>query len=221
MARKQEVASSTPQTGYSGLSRAAQIAAAVKRIYSAYRRDQWDDPELFVTQVGTVLNSYSLPVIDYISHPLTGIQIKSEFPPTLKQVKDACDEEQARRDRLAKFEAHPHRVRYVPPEIPNHPGCRCNLFVHADAPQYPALLAWSQSPQADVRDYKLDDHGRAGLWVSLSIFNDLHQLHHVRGFKTLSDAELRAHYGQREAKSAKDAALDGERGSADFNEAQP
>lgn len=51
------------------------------------------------------------------------------------------------------------------------PGYRANVFVHADAPQYEAMLAWSKT--ADYRDWRLDERGRKGIWVSL------HWYHHV------------------------------------------
>lgn len=53
--------------------------------------------------------------------------------------------------------------------LEHEPGYRANVFVHADAPQYQAMLAWSK--KADKYDWCLDPMGRKGIWVSLSEFN--------------------------------------------------
>ena len=64
------------------------------------------------------------------------------------------------------------------------PGYRANVFVHADAPQYQAMLAWSK--KADKCDWCLDARGRRGIWVALSEFNRVNSA----GWHAPSHAEM-------------------------------
>jgi hypothetical protein len=76
----------------------------------------------------------------------------------------------------------------------NYPGCRTNVFVYSDAPQYPALMAWKDSPEnVDERDWKLDDKGRPGIHVSLTIFQQFGSSVRMRPshWKTPGDAEIK------------------------------
>lgn len=86
----------------------------------------------------------------------------------------------------------------------NSPGCRVNVFVHADARAYPAMLERSQSPDADPKDWKLDESGRPGIWVALSWLETMGSGKWRRAIAApITDAELRARYGKAEADAAR------------------
>ncbi len=164
---------------------------AAETMFACYRRDQAANPEIYAAAIGAVLSEYPKLVVDVITDPRTGIQNRCDWPPTIKEMREACDTEAAKQWRAATATPKPNFNRpYVPP--PNFPGCRANVFVRADAPQYPALKAWSESKDADHRDWKLDEKGRAGIHVSLLIFQNLGSRGRVASGQSPSEGELRA-----------------------------
>jgi hypothetical protein len=60
-------------------------------LFSAYRLDQYSDPEGFKTNIGLVLEQYPIDTIKFVTDPGTGIQRRCTFPPSVKEVVDACD----------------------------------------------------------------------------------------------------------------------------------
>lgn len=199
---------STRSSDYKGVSKPVMIAGRIKALLSGYRRDDYADPEGFIAQVGALMERHRESVIMAATDPTNArsIQRKHQFPPNIKEVADALDAEAAEQARLVKAAQQPKPIlnrAYVPP--PNFPGCRANVFVHAAAPQFGAIKSWSESPEADARDWKHDDAGRAGLWVGLLIWDGVcgGRITGARQVGSLiSDAEMRAHYGQQEAKQA-------------------
>lgn len=193
--------SSTPSNEYKGVSKQTKIAGAARAIFSAYRRDDFADPEGFVVQLGTLLEGYEVAVIEYISSPITGVQRKFDYPPNIKQIGDACEAEAKRRLAMARA-SHSPRAQlnrlYNPP--PNYPGCRANLHVFAESPQYPRVKAWMESGEADSRDYEVTGQG---IKIALSVFQNIAGGRLGGGARQVAptDAELRAIYGKREAEA--------------------
>lgn len=68
------------------------MTRAIKLIFSAYRKDDYADAKGFVAQLGTILQSYPSSVVDFISSPMTGIQRKSKFPPSIAEIVEAANE---------------------------------------------------------------------------------------------------------------------------------
>ena len=167
--------------------------ARARLMLGCYRKDEVHDPETYVTAIQLVLSDYPRVVVECVTDPRTGLpgQPDSKFGiPNAGQVKQACDAELARLHRLAQPMLKRQNRPYIPP--PNFPGCRCNVFVHAEAPQYPALLAWSQTKDADPRDWKLDEECRPGIHVALSILQNVGRISRVaQTWKSPSDAEIR------------------------------
>jgi hypothetical protein len=52
---------------------------------------------------------------------------------------------------------------------PRGPGCRANVFVASNTPQYAAMLKRSQGKDADPLDWRHDAE-RGGIWVVLGWF---------------------------------------------------
>ena len=194
--------SSTFSTNYKGLSKAQKVVKAARMIFSAYRRDDFADPEGFIAQVGAVLERYDDVVIEAVSNPRNGIQRRSNFPPNVKEIGDACEAEAARRFEIAKAARAPRpqlNRPYVPPA--NHPGCRANLLVLHEAPQFAAVEALVGSGQVDERDWQRETRG---IKIALSVFESLSAGRLTVGRHVApTDAELRAMYGKREAEAAR------------------
>lgn len=189
---------SKQQTGYSGVKKNVLAARCVKMIIASYRKDQFADAPAFIEQLYQILMQWPESVIEAVADPrrARSVQQTYKFPPALAEVSELCNEE-AEVQRKLREAAHQPRVDrnrnrdYVPP--PNFPGCRVNVFVQADAPQYPALAEWSAFPDTDERDWKLDENGRPGIWVSLSIFENIGAIRKRSSqWKTPSDGDLRA-----------------------------
>lgn len=64
---------------------------AVQRIFSAYRRADFADPDGFVVQLGSVLENYPEWVVAEVSHPKTGIQRKIKFSPSIAEIVEGCE----------------------------------------------------------------------------------------------------------------------------------
>jgi hypothetical protein len=153
--------------------------------------------------ITAVMTSYPAAIVEWATDPRTGIQATEQyrsFPPNSGEVKAFCDSEVRRIHEASKERPNFRKRDYVPPE--SYPGCRANLLMHADAPQFGAVEAWSKSPDADDRDWRYDDRGR--LWIALSVWNNLSAGRLTAGRQVgsvISDAELRARYGRAEAEA--------------------
>lgn len=63
----------------------------MKMLFSAYRLDQYPDPDGFMAQTALLLSDYPEGVVIYVTDPRTGIQRCSKWPPTIAEVTAACD----------------------------------------------------------------------------------------------------------------------------------
>jgi hypothetical protein len=109
--------------------------------------------------------------VEYVTDPRTGIPSDAQWLPSVAEVKQACIKRQAYLDRLADFDmrfASRSPTAALPKFDNARPGRRANVFVHADAPQYSHLLEVTKT--ADPADWKPDERGRPGIWVSSGLF---------------------------------------------------
>lgn len=60
-------------------------------LFSAFRADQYSDPEGYLTSLGLVLEQYPNEVIVYITDPRSGVQRHLKWPPTISEIVEACD----------------------------------------------------------------------------------------------------------------------------------
>lgn len=162
----------------------------------AYRRDQFADPESFARQSLLVFEQYELAVIEYLTDPRNSdaLQCRHRFPPGIEEIRIACGERAATLVRLRQPQTKMISRPYVPP--PSHPGCRANVLVVREAPQYAAVEAVVASGTLDERDWARDPRG---VRVALSVFDSLHSHARRSTFRPMNDDELRAHYGRKEA----------------------
>ncbi len=61
-------------------------------LFSAYRKADYADPEGFVTQLGIILSDYPPEVVRYVTDPLTGIQRRLKWPPSIAEIIEACED---------------------------------------------------------------------------------------------------------------------------------
>jgi hypothetical protein len=146
---------------------AAQRAAL---LFGCYRRGDANDPETYSAAVTAILTRFPQHVVEYVTDPRTGIPSDAQWLPSVAEVKQACIKRQAYLDRLEDFDRRfAKRPTAALPNFDNtRPGRRANVFVHADAPQYSHLLEVTKT--ADPADWKPDEGGRPGIWVSSGLF---------------------------------------------------
>ena len=67
------------------------LSTKIRMLFSSYRMDQYADPDGFLSQMGIVLAEFDPQIVAIVTSPLTGIQRKSEFPPTIAKVVEECN----------------------------------------------------------------------------------------------------------------------------------
>jgi hypothetical protein len=67
------------------------LLTKMQMLFSSYRLDQYPDPKAFMAQMGMVLGQYDAQVVAIVTSPLTGIQRKLKFPPSIAEVVEECD----------------------------------------------------------------------------------------------------------------------------------
>lgn len=135
-------------------------------VFSAYRADQYSDPESFKISLGAVLEQYPNEVITYICDPRTGIQRRSKWPPTISEMVEACDDHRAflekqRKPRSAFKERQPEPLLRDRPQ-----GYLATIFVPEGHPRYAHLVEWAKEAKPMWWKYGKASDGRQGLWVS-------------------------------------------------------
>lgn len=86
-------------------------------LLGCYRRGDANDPDIYVRAVASVLGEYPLEVIKWVCDPRHGLPSKSEWLPTVSEVKKACEEAMAPIDRRRRMEeaAEERRTALSPP----------------------------------------------------------------------------------------------------------
>jgi hypothetical protein len=64
-----------------------------KFLLGAFRRDDANDPEIYVDTIAAILSDYPQDVIAAITDPRAGIQTRQHWPPSPYEVKQACEAE--------------------------------------------------------------------------------------------------------------------------------
>lgn len=86
---------------------------SARRLLGCYRKGEAEDAEIYVGALAVVLESYPAHVAQLVTDPRTGIAGKSQFLPTVAEVRHACElemkpirDEAARLRRRAESEAN-------------------------------------------------------------------------------------------------------------------
>lgn len=140
-------------------------------LFSAYRRDDFSDPEGFVSQLGTILSDFPEEVVVYITSPKTGLQRRSKWPPTISEVLTACEEHQeflvrARAPRVTLMPSKRNDLRDL------SPGSLAKIFVPEGHNRYADLVDWTSRADRALWKFGHSSDSRAGLWVSHQAWND-------------------------------------------------
>lgn len=148
-----------------------------KAIFSAYRTDQYADPEGFLHQLGAVLEEFPDEVITHVSDPRTGVQRRSEWPPTIAKIVAACEDHAAYLDRMRKPRAVP-LPRLPSPRLQDMPaGYLAQIFVPENHSRYQALVRWSETADRLYWKYGKSSDGRQGIWVNIGIWDGSISMH--------------------------------------------
>lgn len=134
-------------------------------LFSAYRSDQYADPEGFMASLGAVLEQYPSDVVIYITDPRTGVQRGKVFPPTIAEIVAAADARIADIRRREKFEKWgqqnismleaPRHKRPSMAELKEKYGENWGINPPPDMPAKPAFKA----PTADQLQEHYAKHG--------------------------------------------------------------
>lgn len=152
------------ENSQSSRDRKALILRCQVALFSAYRIDQYADPEGFKNSLGAVLEGFPDEVIRYVCDPRTGIQRRSKWPPTISEIIEACEDHQAF---LTKVRTERPRapVAVLPPP-PRPPGHCANVFVPEGHARYQSLVDWSQTADPKMWKFGRSSDNRAGIWIA-------------------------------------------------------
>lgn len=89
----QKLPSSMPQTPSSNGhdNRRELVAKRVRLMFGCFRRGEAEDVKTYTAAVANVLLDYSEDIIVSVTEPATGLPVKFDWLPTLKQVRDECE----------------------------------------------------------------------------------------------------------------------------------
>lgn len=110
-----------------------------------------------------VLERYSDDIIREVTSPITGIQRRAKFPPSIAEIVEICDDTHERTIRFRNY-AQLGRTTFRRGKRPfdNGQGAWAQLFVPASADRYAEML--ENTKKADKREWRYD-HDRGGIWV--------------------------------------------------------
>lgn len=178
--------------GRAGQDRASWISKMGLQIFSSYRREDFANPDIFLVQLGMVLERYPDCVISEVTSPLTGIQRKCKFPPSINEIVEFCDaamEREARIKRYRDMGTATSRPRFVKAH-------RANVFVPPNAPQHKAMI--KKTANGDPDDYCYDQ-SRPGIWVPRGWLDTA--VAEKQSFKRFANEELEKIYKRTEDRS--------------------
>ncbi len=81
------------------------ITTCALRVLGSYRKDDFANPDVFLTQLALVLERYDDKVIEVVTSPATGIQRTCKFPPSIAEVVEFIDEHIRRAGFAANYDA--------------------------------------------------------------------------------------------------------------------
>lgn len=180
------------------------ISRCARMIFSAYRRDDFADPDSFVLQLGAVLEKYDDVVIQYVCDPRTGIQRRCKFPPAIAEIVEACEAEATAIETRKRYLSIPKPdLKRLPAPVAKVPGAWANVLIHPSDARHAKLLARTTAPGTDPRDWKVDEQG---LHVALNWLEGPGATV-KQPFQVLTEDDLRRMYPARTAPDANESDL--------------
>jgi hypothetical protein len=141
-----------------------------KAICGCYRRDEAQDPETFAAGLAAVLMDYPADIVRLAADPRTGVV--SAFPmgmPNVGQIRQFLEDKLSHRDKLQRLAEMPKPEFTRLPKPSAGPGDLANVFVPVGTPMYDRFV--ERAKDADPREYRYDEKGRAGIFVALGWFH--------------------------------------------------
>jgi len=68
------------------------VSDCARMLVGAYRRNDAEDPALFIRAAATVLAGYPEKIVRRVTHPAYGIPSRLKFLPSIAEIRDACEE---------------------------------------------------------------------------------------------------------------------------------
>lgn len=137
-----KVQSSTPSTKPSKPQKDIHYALVKVREMMGYlRKGEANDPVRYPLALAEILSDFPRPVIDKITST-HGLASKLDFMPTLRELKEECEEEA----RLYEASRKPKFTYRAPEHRP--PSFAPNTFIPEGSPHYQTMVAMSEHPSA-------------------------------------------------------------------------
>lgn len=149
----------------------ATVSRGVQALFSAYRANDFADAEGFFVQAASVLSEFPEDIVLYVTSPMTGLQRRSKWPPTISEILEACEDHQ---DFLRKQAARkPAMQRVEPPStLSRPPGYLANIFVPDTHPRYAKLVEWTKTAEPKFWSFEPSSDGRPGVRVPNNVWYD-------------------------------------------------
>lgn len=93
--------------------------AKTREMLGYYRKGEANDPARYGLAIAKTLSGYSKEVINEITSPTTGLPSRTDFMPTLKEVRAACELEASRLNKIANYGSLKAVSTEPPPKIPH------------------------------------------------------------------------------------------------------
>jgi hypothetical protein len=84
-----------------------------------WRKGEANNPKAYGLAVAAMLAEYPPDVVEELTHPLRGMPSRTDFMPTLRELREACEQESERNQRindLGKYQRRP--IKYEKPRAP-------------------------------------------------------------------------------------------------------
>lgn len=141
-----------------------------KVLFGGYRRNDANDPEIYVSSIAAVLALYDEDLIREVTDPRTGIATTEKFAaflPNPGELKARCEAIAEHRARISQYNELPPvdlgRIALPAPEP--RPGRRANLLVGKDCHRYEEMRQRALKADSDPAEFEWN---AKGIKVSLS-----------------------------------------------------
>src|SRR5512143_601524 len=169
-----EVQSTKPSTEQSKRQEDINYAAKkVRELMGLVRLSESQDPTRYPLGLAEVLSHYPRPVIDKVCS-VSGIPSESEWMPSIKQMKDACEYQLKHYDLLNR-----PKIPFRPVKYDRKPQVTPNLWVPCDNKRYEEMCGRAKHPSAVAgKMSRLEERPnsdgvlKAGIWIPLGWWED-------------------------------------------------
>lgn len=164
----------------SSLSEDKKAAYATKRataMFGCYRRDEANDPAVYMAAAVGILMKYPVEVITSVTDPISGLPSSSKFLPAVAEIKTACENEDRKQAKEVYYERWDRRMQKF---APRPPVSAPNLFVSEGFRYYDAMMerhiqTKGERSRVERRKCEFDGVTRLGVWVPLNWIDELNR----------------------------------------------